>query len=387
MAAGGTMKEEQMTVAFALGGLAGNNAHGAGFLKAAIDWEIEPIMISCTSGQILWVSRYLHALENPKDSNLKEKFEEDLRQVNPTCNVNAALAGLALFGKPGVFVPAYVEYLQDMSKNSRRVWRHICTRPHEVLLAQEWLELFPCRFLVPDFPAVLFEKIADVLLNASVGVAFNSYNPRSGEEHVYLNNRARDLLHEKSRSKKCKYDPGKPSDYRRRTIYQNIDAKAVRNGLWLYEYGFDKKESGFVDGAYFRGMILSELAVAQRIFCVRPINRRWQGDMPRNYPELEDLKTEIGFNGSYCGERYQIDLVNKFLDALNANGKGKYHQIDLQEIEIRQPRGYFDYIFESEQVFSDAYKDAIQRFEALGYPERRMDKTDHALYGDIFTRN
>ena len=46
-------------IAFALGGLAGNNAHGAGFLQAAIDAEIEPGMISFSSGQILWVFRYL----------------------------------------------------------------------------------------------------------------------------------------------------------------------------------------------------------------------------------------------------------------------------------------------------------------------------------------
>ena len=360
------MKQEQIKVAFALGGLAGNNAHGAGFLKAAIDRDIDPLMISCTSGQILWVSRYLQAREGKVKMDLKEMLLEDMRQVNPTCNVNVALASLALFGKPGVFAPAFVEYMQDMSDNIRHAWRHIYTRPHEVLLAQEWLELFPCRYLVPDFPPEFFEKIADVLLQASVGIAFNSYNPRSGEEHVYLNDRARELLHEKSPRGARKYDPGRPSDYRKRTTYQNIDAKAVRNGLWLYEYGFDKKKNGFVDGAYFRGIILSELAVAHRIFCVRPINHRWQGDLPRNYPELEDLKTEIGFNGSYCGERYQIDLVNKFLDTLNATEEGKYHHIDLQEIEIRQPRGYFDYIFESEQVFSDAYREAMQRFEALG---------------------
>jgi len=144
----------------------------------------------------------------------------------------------------------------------------------------------------------------------------------------------------------------------------------VRDGLWLYQYGFDRRECEFVDGAYFRGVILSELAVAGRIFCVRPINHCWQGDLPRNYPELEDLKTEIGFDGSYCGERYQIELVNKLLDTLNAAEVGKYHPIDLQEIEIRQPRGYFDYLFESEQVFAEAYEDAMRCFDKLGYRRR-----------------
>lgn len=357
-----------MTVAFAMGGLAGNNAHGAGFLQAALDRGLEPAMISCTSGQILWVSRYLQVKNGQVMSDLKEMLREDIREVNPTDNVNVALAGLALFGKPGVFAPARSEYVRDMIDNAWESWRHVSTRPRTALLAQEWLELFPCGLLIPDFPPEFFGKIADIFDNASVGIAFNSYNPRSGEEHVYLNERARKLLHEKSRSGESKYEPGRPSDYRDRTIYQDIDAEAVRDGLWLYQYGFDRKESGFIDGAYFRGVILSELAVASRIYCVRPINHRWQGELPRSYPELEDLKTEIGFDGSYCGERYQIELVNKLLNALNAAEGGKYHHIDLQEIEIRQPRGYFDYLFESEQVFADAYEDAMKCFDKLSYP-------------------
>jgi hypothetical protein len=284
-----------------------------------------------------------------------------------------------MFGKPGVFAPAHGEYLRDMINNASDAWRHLSTRPDKVLLMQEWLELFPCRQLVPDFPPEFFENIVKVFRQASVpqgkggklspvGIAFNSYNPRTGEEHVYLNDQARELLHAKSASGKRKYDPGCKSDYRDRTFYQDIDAKAVRDALWLYQYGFDQKSDAFVDGAYFRGIILSELAVAERIFCVRPINHRWQGDLPRNYPELEDLKTEIGFDGSYCGERYQIELINKLLEKLNAKGHNTYHHIDLQELEIKQPRGYFDYLFESEQVFTDSYEAAMQRFDDLKYP-------------------
>jgi hypothetical protein len=113
-----------------------------------------------------------------------------------------------------------------------------------------------------------------------------------------------------------------------------------------------------------RRLLLSELTVANRIFCVRPINHLWQGDLPRNYPELEDLKTEIGFDGSYCGERYQIELINRLLGK-NVADDSKYHKIELEEIEIKKPRGYFDYLFENEQVFTDAYEDAKQRFNRL----------------------
>jgi len=366
---GEAVKEEPMTVAFAMGGLAGNNAHGAGFLQAALDRGVEPGMISCTSGQILWVSRYFQVKNGQAGADLKEMLRKDIREVNPTGNVNVALAGLALFGKPGVFAPARSEYVRDMASNAWKSWRRVSTGPQRASVAQAWLELFPCRVLIPDFSEDFFGNIADTFCNATVGIAFNSYNPRSGEEHVYLNERARELLHEKSRSGESKYDPGRRSDYRDRTIYQDIDAEAVRDGLWLYQYGFDRKESGFVDGAYFRGVILSELTVARRIFCVRPINHRWHGHLPRSYPELEDLKTEIGFDGSYCGERYQIELINKLLDELNAAKDGKYHHIDLQEIEIRKPRGYFDYVFENEEVFTDAYEDAMKCFDRLRYPK------------------
>jgi hypothetical protein len=46
-------------VVFAVGGLGGNNAHSAGFLQAALDESVEPEMITCTTGQIYWVWRYL----------------------------------------------------------------------------------------------------------------------------------------------------------------------------------------------------------------------------------------------------------------------------------------------------------------------------------------
>lgn len=358
------MKQTESPTAFAMGGLAGNNAHGAGFLQAALKRDVKPLMISCTSGQILWVSRYLQICNGVK-GDLKEMLREDLHAINPTGNANIALASLAMFGKPGVFKPMPGNYMRKMIENACDVWRHLWTRPGTVLLAQEGLELFPCGYLVPDFPPKFFEEIANLFRRASIGIIFNSYNPSSGEEYIYLNSRARELLHEKSRNGRHKYDPGRQSDYRDRTTYQDIDARGVRDALWLYQYGFDNKENTFLDGAYFRGVILSELSVASRIFCVRPINHCWQGDLPRNYPELEDLKTEIGFDGSYCGERYQIMLVNKLLEKLNAADDGKYHHIDLQEIEIKRPRGYFDYIFESEQVFEDAYEDALKRFDTL----------------------
>ncbi len=81
------------------------------------------------------------------------------------------------------------------------------------------------------------------------------------------------------------------------------------------------------------------------------------------------MKTEIGFDGAYCGERYQIELINKLLDKKKMVEGEKYHNIDLQELEIRQPRGFFDYVFESEKVYDDAYEDAMKLFDGLGYAD------------------
>ena len=46
-------------LAFALAGLGGFNSHGAGFLQAARDNEMEPDLVTATSGQIVALGAYL----------------------------------------------------------------------------------------------------------------------------------------------------------------------------------------------------------------------------------------------------------------------------------------------------------------------------------------
>jgi hypothetical protein len=353
------------TIAFALGGLAGNNAHGAGFLQAALDHHVEPAVISCTSGQILWLYRYVQCRAGKAKLNLREQLREDIHSVRPTGNVNMDLAILAMMGKPDVFRPAGAEFFCDLMQNACDTVRHVCTDPQNTNWMQEWLELFPCRLLVPQFPADFYRNIAGAFCDETlpIGIMFNSYNPRSGDEYVYMNEQAREQLHH-GNGRERRYDPGQPSRHRDRTTYQDITPQAVEDGLWLYQYGFDQGGSDFVDGAYFRGVILSELGSASTIYSVRPVNHCWQGHLPRNYPELEDLKTEIGFDGAYCGERSQILLINRLLRerAFSGAHRRKYHHVQLEEIEIERPRGYFDYLFESEDVFEDAYQQAMKCF-------------------------
>lgn len=339
------------TTAFALGGLAGNNAHGAGFLHAAWERKIQPSIISCTSGQILWTYRYLKIQFGGEKKNLKQYLEDEIASVQPTRNVNLDLATICLLGKPGVFRPAWLEYFGDMFENAFNSLQNIMTRPMETNLALEFWQLFPSRLLTSDRSAEFFKEISDTFENAPIGIVFNSYNPRSGDENVFPNREAWKMLNKTE---------GQRDRYRDRITYCRVSPQAIRDALHLYQYGFEPKDSQFVDGAYFRDIMLSELTSANTIYSVRPISHEWRGRMPHNWPDMEDFKTEIGFDGSYCGERYQIRLINKLVDD-KVFKNGKYHHIELEELEIKQPRGFFDYVFESMRVFENAYQQALEK--------------------------
>ena len=91
---------------------------------------------------------------------------------------------------------------------------------------------------------------------------------------------------------------------------------------------------------------------------VRPMHFRWTGDLPQSWPEMEDLKTKVAFNGAYVGERDQIYLINKMIKTGPLRNSEKYHPIELIEIEQSKPRGFFGYIFEDMDVFESAARDA-----------------------------
>lgn len=359
---------DKSKVAFALGGLAGNNAHGAGFLQAALTENIEPAMISCTSGQIYWTYEYLRQRREPKP-DLREVLKRDIDKLQAFHNADLDLTALSVFGKPGVFRTVYPELVSDAVQNATNAVQKALGGRAPKSLVRQSLEMLPCRFLAPDFPEGFFAGISEEFQKSAIGIVFNSYNPRQGHEHVYLNAAARELLGQSSRPHQ--FDHGQRNCYRDRTIYQDITPEAVRAGLWLYGYGFDQDKDRFVDGAYFRDVILSELVFAETIYVARPLHFHWAGKMPKNYPDMEDLKTEVAFNGSYAGERCQIQLVNKLLDdrALSQAKQKKYHPIKLIEIETDRPRGYFGYVFEDLGVFDHARGEAEQRFRTAGGAE------------------
>jgi hypothetical protein len=340
-------------VAFALGGLGGNNAHGAGFLHAAIEAQVKPRMISCTSGQIHWVYKYLLATEG--HGNLEDCLAEYVAETEPFPLRDWNLAKMALQGKPGMLRLASYEFALDVAQNTFRAFEHLARAWPRPFVMEELVNVFPARTMVPLFPDNFFEDISDKFNETKIGIIFNSYDPNEGIEFVHLNGVARKLLDRKA-GDKCTY-------LRDRTIFKDITPRYVRDGLWLYEYGFEAQ--AILDGCYYRPVILSELAkVAKKIYVCRPINAKWVGRLPTSFASREDMKTEIAFNGSYQGERDKILLINKLIDGNMLVSDNRYHRVDLVEIEMETQEGYLDYISEDVRIFERAKRIALKKLDA-----------------------
>lgn len=324
--------------AFALGGLAGNNAHGAGFLQAAMDLDLNPDIISCTSGQIYWVHQYLKEKKGHRD--LRPILEKDIDESKPFKINTLDLMKLAFFGKGDVFKPAFQDCMFEYSENLKNFLYKSATSFCDINPIPEAIGLIPAKELNPGFPVDFFRSISTSFNNSETGIIFNTYEPVTGTETVYLNDSAAEKM-------KVKY--GEYNKYRSRTRYAKISHEAVEKGLWIYQYGFEP-DTREIDGAYYRQIMLSELIHADVIFVARPINHKWLGTLPTNRTALEDMKTEITFNGTYIGERDKIELINKLV-AQNAFKEKKYKHIELNEVEIQSQEGYFDYIFEDMRVF------------------------------------
>jgi hypothetical protein len=227
-----------------------------------------------------------------------------------------------------------------------------------VFFLREWLDEWPARTMVPLFKDEFFEEVSDFFNNCKdVGIAFNSYDPSQGMEIVHLN-------------EKAQRDLGKPAGYRpkhrSRTLYKKITPPYVKDALWIYQYGFEN--SSMLDGAFYRQAMLSELTPCHIIFVARPVNNKWLGKLPSAYVEMEDMKTEINFNGAYQGERDKIELINKLVkkdlnqdSVIDTNKYSQYHHIELEEIEIQTQESFFDYVFEDMRVFDQARKDSCGR--------------------------
>src|SRR4051812_18985052 len=258
-----------MRTAFALAGLGGFNAHGAGFLAAAKAWDIQPEPVTATSGQILVLADWLHG-----DADLNKSLVSPGRDGNPVAQLQTLL-----FGYPGVFKPAYQQTLARFAS-----WPNFRESP---------LDIFADRFLpaqqyVPDRPEASFQAVADTFNTSAIGVLFNSYDLAQGKGVLYGNDVARQVMPKTKAvpSRHATSLTGSPHRHDRRyapdvsaeTEILAIDAEAVKSALWLSLYGFQNMPHGRMDGAYHRSCIVSELHGYDRIFVARPLANAWTSE-------------------------------------------------------------------------------------------------------------
>lgn len=337
-------------IAFALGGLAGNNAHGAGFLQASLESGVRPDLISCTSGQIYWVYLYLKALRNNQD-DVTSKIAPNLRSVlldeiedMPTGTLGTIQR--MMLGRPGKIVPDFTHFYNEFALNSWSLLFKSMRHPKEVDLISDFLHLIPSRWLKPEFPDEFYQEISDCFNDENeIGIFLNSYNPTGGHETVYANEPAKRVIWFKNRTKQ---------DSGRIVYYEEITPQAVKDALRLYDYGFDKKTDQNVDGEYFRPIILRELLKVDDIYVIKPCNTRWIGDLPATKVELEDLKTEISINAIYSAERSNIEFVNTLINNGTLHSNSPFHKVNIMEVEPLSNEGFDDYAVEDVRIFDDA---------------------------------
>ncbi|GLH80473.1 hypothetical protein SSBR45G_53820 [Bradyrhizobium sp. SSBR45G] len=343
-----------MRVAFALAGLGGLNAHGAGFLDTARAWGVTPDLVTATSGQILVLSAWLQGRD------LRDQLISSDRVTDPASQLRTLLLGY-----PGVFRPAYAESLARFA-----AWPDWRDGPFNVLADR----LLPAQQYVPVRSEADFMQAAETLNGTTIGVVFNTYDPEAGTGYMYGNDAARALLPSeksvrndhgtKARQSAAKRDLRYASDVQAERTIHPITPEAIKAALWLSLYGFSKLPDGQMDGAYHRASIISELHGFDRIFAVRPLANGWQGKAPQNWFEVQDWTTEMWFSVGYKAE---VDALKRINDLIAAGviTDPKYRHVDLVEIQPETPAGYFNYFVERGEVYENAVAATELKFKEL----------------------
>lgn len=348
-------QSQRKSIAFALGGLAGANAHGMGFLHAARKLGIKPDIVSCTSGMIYWYWRWLAG------DDLEQKLRDAIGAAEPFRNPALDWCYAMSQGLTGVFRPAQQEF-----------WQRLFSLPLPQSMNAVFDRLLPAQMWVPTRPKADFDAIARCFNARPEPIFFNSYSPRHGVEHLHMNPPAL-ARYQDQQERRHKLRPHRHAETAQRldkhlpkVAPAKIDADAVRDALWLTWYGFDGPNGQLeadrrIDGAYARQFILSELTDADILFMARPQGFRYRGPLPGNYFDVQDLQTELWFNGSYTQQLARIDLVNRLINN-GALSRDHYREIELVPVEIEVQRGYFAYFVESMDVFDRAVRESTRIF-------------------------
>jgi len=341
------------TTAYALAGLGGFNAHGAGFLQAARDAKQTPDLVTCTSGQILVLANYLAGAEDLRTGLVDARLSH-----NPFAQLQTAL-----FGMKGVFRPAIGE-----------AWARFFRPPAatdsfvDILAAR----LLPAQVYVPDRPDAVIDKVVETFNASKVGVVFNAYDPREGLGILYGNDAARERLETKTKLSLqdmpgLKIAPTLKSGASEAPLLP-IDAAAVKSALWLSLYGFEGAPDGRMDGAYLRSCIVSELHNFDRVIIARPLARGWvNAPPPRSYFDVQDWNTEMWFSVAYKAEIDAMVRINQLVERKKISDQN-FRFVELHEVAPDTPAGYFNFFIEREAVFEAARKEAEQLFKTLDTP-------------------
>jgi len=337
----------QANLAFALAGLGGFNAHGAGFLAAARDKNVVPDLITATSGQIAVLAAYLNG-----ESDLKTHLVDPKIESNPFAQIN-----ILLFGYPDVFAPAWTEAVKRL------------VQPPWIGFDFDFYanRLLPAQVYKPTRSAQTIAALRDTFNKHTIGVIFNSYDPVTGEGALYGNDAARALMNPKTHldvppdqtSADMHFD--KPAGEEKPIL--PITSEAIEAALWLTLYGFEGYPKDGMDGAYHRSCILSELHGFDRVYVCRPLANGWcRNELPKSYFDVQDWNTEMWFSVGYKAESDAMKRIN----ALVAKGKVSdpdYKYVDLVEVEPETPAGYFNFFVERDAVYERAYAKSCSIFD------------------------
>ena len=332
-------------VAFALAGLGGFNAHGAGFLTAASELDVRPRMITVTSGQIVVLAAWLRNLD----------LKEELIKPDSAEGLFGTLR-ILLKGMPGVFRPAFREGFARWF-----TWPGSSDSLFEILADR----LMPAQLYVPERPDSFFSGMEELFNGTKdIGIVFNAFDPATGEGKLFGNDAARDCWPSESKLTRTKPSAGKViAQPQKKTALEPITAEALKAALWLSLYGFDKTPLNLIDGAYHRACIVSELYSFKTIFAVRPLAKGWGSRLPGNYFDVEDWQTEMWFSVGYKAEVEGMKRINDLIFD-NKLASDDFGYIDLVEVTPVTPAGYFNYFTEREKVFDDAYAEGLQKLKA-----------------------
>ncbi|HYD31740.1 MAG TPA: hypothetical protein VEB64_12920 [Azospirillaceae bacterium] len=358
-------------VGYALGGLGGTNGHGVGFLIAALKMRGEPNIISCTSGMIVWVWRWMELKKKVQEkyltnaqaaTELETEFRTEVERIKALrlpCS-QISVTPTMFWGIPGIFRPAYFENFMNFLSVP---W--LCS-------IEEWLSrLYPSRLFIPERSEKIFEEITNAFNEWPDPVMFNSYSPRDGIEYLHMNEPARQIFERRKTQRRLVVPETLATrDLKRRqhlpTVKPaSIDKEAVRDALWLTLYGFGSphQEQERIDGAYVRQFILTEMSEADILFIPRPQGAVWQGPLPTNLFEVRDFETELWFNASYREQMARIEFINRLIaNGTLATGSG-YSETILAPVEIEVQRGFFTYFMEDLSVLRAAVRQSLQMFE------------------------